>query len=171
MLRCVQISDNGGSEFGRPMAPPSRSRLERLASGAARFRRGGFSLWVRTAPAGIGRATVCDEQDGRRCAAEGAVRRINHFSQGKAEPVTLDEAREDPNVFLIPVRANELNTRRAVAATDLVESCLRMLEDWYVDESLWPRSRTRKMIQEWCELRTHSVVLDCLNEPLEHRDV
>jgi hypothetical protein len=37
-------------------------------------------------------------------------------------------------------------------------------------ESLWLRSRTRKMFQEWCELRTHWVVLDCSDEPLEYSD-
>ena len=97
---------------------------------------------------------------------------INRFSHGEAKPVTLDEAREDPNAFLIPVRANELDTpgERWLRQnwSILFE---RMLENWYADESLWPRSRTRKMFQEWCELRAHSVVMDCSDEPLEYSDV
>jgi hypothetical protein len=96
---------------------------------------------------------------------------INRFSRGVAEPVTLEEAREDPNAFLIPVRADELDTpgeRRLRQKWSILFE--RMLEDWYADESLWPRSRTRRMFQEWCELRTHSVVLDCSDEPLEYSD-
>lgn len=96
---------------------------------------------------------------------------VNRISQGVADPVTLDEAREDPNAFLIPVELDEFDTpgerwlRRNWAT--LFE---RMLRDWYEDESTWPRSRTRKMFGEWCEMRTHSIVLDCSDDPLEYSE-
>jgi hypothetical protein len=43
-----------------------------------------------------------------------------------------------------------------------------MLEDWYVDGNLWPRNRTLKMFKEWCEIRVHSMVLDCGNKPIDY---
>ncbi|WP_175106874.1 hypothetical protein [Pararobbsia alpina] len=46
----------------------------------------------------------------------------------------------------------------------------RMLKDWCQDESLWPRTRTRKMFDQLCEIREHSVVLDCVDDPLEYGD-
>jgi hypothetical protein len=46
----------------------------------------------------------------------------------------------------------------------------QMLEDWYTDPALWPRNRTIKMFREWCEIRIHSIVLDCGDTPIEYED-
>jgi hypothetical protein len=45
-----------------------------------------------------------------------------------------------------------------------------MLDDWYTDPALWPHSRTVKMFREWCEIRIHSIVLDCGDTPIEYED-
>jgi hypothetical protein len=85
--------------------------------------------------------------------------------------VTLDEAREDPNAFLIPVARDEFDTPgERWLWRNWATIFERMLRDRYEDESTWPRSRTRKMFGEWCEMRTHSVVLDCRDDPLEYSE-
>lgn len=96
---------------------------------------------------------------------------VNCVSRGMADPVSLDEAREHPNVFLIPALADE-NVESGEEWLGRNWSILfeRMLEAWYADERLWPRSRsrTRALFYDWCEISIHSVVLDCSGEPIEY---
>lgn len=62
---------------------------------------------------------------------------VNRVIQGVADPVTLGEAREDPNAFLVPVELDEFDSpgerwlRQNWAI--LFE---RMLRDWYARRSL-----------------------------------
>ena len=37
------------------------------------------------------------------------------------------------------------------------------LEEWYVDEMLWPENRNRKMFNEWIEIECHSIILDTVD--------
>ena len=41
-----------------------------------------------------------------------------------------------------------------------------VLEQWYVDEALWPQDRTLKLFKAWCDFEVHSMVLDYVDEPL-----
>ena len=34
------------------------------------------------------------------------------------------------------------------------------LEDWYTDETLWPKNRDYKTFKEWFEVECHSVIMD-----------
>lgn len=97
---------------------------------------------------------------------------MNQVFSEVAEPVTLEQAQEDPNAFLIPIRPDEYDTpgarwlkRNRPVIFD------QILRDWCVDESASPgprtRTRTRKMFDQCCEIREHHVVLDCTDEPLE----
>lgn len=96
---------------------------------------------------------------------------MNRVFSDVADPVTLQEAREDPNAFLIPVRPDEYDTPGARwLKRNWSVIFEQMLRDWCVDESAWPIARTRKMFDQWCEIREHHVVLDCTSEPLEYTE-
>ncbi|WP_347557342.1 hypothetical protein [Robbsia sp. KACC 23696] len=97
------------------------------------------------------------------------VKWINDVGPAQAGVVTLEDAREDPTSLLVPVRRDDLDERG--------QKWLRLnwrfvfeqtLHDWYVDEAMWPRSRTKKMFEEWIEVRMHSIVLDCSRLTLEY---
>ena len=96
---------------------------------------------------------------------------MNQVFSEVADPVSLAEAREDPNAFLIPVGIDEYDSpgeRWLKRNWSVVFD--QMLRDWCVDESAWPTRRTRKMFDQWCEIREHNVVLDCTNQPLIYDD-
>ena len=44
------------------------------------------------------------------------------------------------------------------------------LNGWYTDPKLWPRDRSLKVLQEWCALELHTVVLDFGDSPIESDD-
>jgi hypothetical protein len=96
---------------------------------------------------------------------------MNRVFSDVADPVTLEQAQEDPNAFLVPVRPDEYDTPGARWLKRNWSVIFdQMLRDWCVDESAWPSPRTRKMFDQWCELREYSVVLDCTDEPLEYTE-
>ncbi|MCP3888985.1 MAG: hypothetical protein GY702_08955 [Desulfobulbaceae bacterium] len=33
------------------------------------------------------------------------------------------------------------------------------IEDWYTDESLWPKNRDRKLFDEWFDVECHGVLI------------
>ena len=35
-----------------------------------------------------------------------------------------------------------------------------VLYDWFTDESLWPKNRTKKMFDEWFDVKCYSVLID-----------
>ena len=37
------------------------------------------------------------------------------------------------------------------------------IEDWYTDESLWPKNRNRKLFDEWFDVECHSVLIDTVD--------
>jgi hypothetical protein len=86
--------------------------------------------------------------------------------------VTLADAQAEPSAFLIPT-----NEADDVDQPDKrwIQRCWKvlfeqMLEDWYTDPALWPRNLTIKMFREWCDIRIHSIVLDCGDTPIEYED-
>ena len=83
--------------------------------------------------------------------------------------ITLEDTHEDPSAFLIPADDSDEPGKRWIQR-NWKEIFEQLLNDWYVDPSLWPRNRTLQMFKEWCEVRIHSVVLDYANEPLEYDD-
>lgn len=44
----------------------------------------------------------------------------------------------------------------------------QMLNDWYVDEALWPKNRSAKLFNEWVEIRHHSMVWDLVEEDIAY---
>ena len=97
------------------------------------------------------------------------VKWINDVGPAEAGVVTLEDAREDPTSLLVPVRRDELDERGQKWLRQNWRFVFEQtLHDWYVDETMWPRSRTKKMFEEWIEVRMHSIVLDCSRLPLEY---
>jgi hypothetical protein len=46
----------------------------------------------------------------------------------------------------------------------------QFLNEWYSDETLWPKKRSLKMFKEWFDIRYHAMLWDMLDEPIEHED-
>ena len=72
--------------------------------------------------------------------------------------VTIVNANEDRTVYLITDGDAE-NVDRWIQENHLAlfES---ELEDWYTDESLWPKKRDLKTFKEWFEVECHSLIVD-----------
>jgi hypothetical protein len=85
---------------------------------------------------------------------------------------TLDDARDDPSVFLIPTgyADDPDNSGKRWIQRNWKAIFEHLLDEWYIDPDLWPRNRTIKMFREWCEIRIHSTVLDCASTPLKYED-
>ncbi|MCG1039368.1 hypothetical protein SAMN04487769_1494 [Burkholderia sp. b14] len=96
---------------------------------------------------------------------------INSVDSAAGMALTLAQASENANAFLVPAAGNdpEAAVKRWLHKHWQV-IFERMLEDWYVDECLWPQARTLKMFKEWCEIRMHSIVLDCAEVPIAYDD-
>ena len=41
-----------------------------------------------------------------------------------------------------------------------------ILDEWCTDPALWPQDRTLDFLKAWCDLEVHSMVADCVDEPL-----
>ena len=44
----------------------------------------------------------------------------------------------------------------------------QMLNDWYVDETLWPQKRSAKLFNEWVEIQFHSTIWDLVDEEITY---
>jgi hypothetical protein len=76
----------------------------------------------------------------------------------------LDEVNEDVSTFLIPDNASEdLEGWLKEYYLLLFEA---ILEEWYVDEILWPQDRTFALFKAWCDVEAHSMVFDLVDGPL-----
>ncbi|WP_028215462.1 hypothetical protein [Paraburkholderia mimosarum] len=98
---------------------------------------------------------------------------INAADPVPANPtVTLADAPEEPSAFLIPTNESDDQDQPGKRWIQRSWKALfeQMLADWYTDPALWPRNRTIKMFREWCEIRIHSIVLDCGDTPIEYED-
>jgi hypothetical protein len=84
-----------------------------------------------------------------------------------ADPfITLDEAREDATVYLLPEVEGEAEYRDILAEIwdSIFEQELAM---WYTDVDLWPHGRTLEMFWQWFDCKFHSGIVDLTDAPLE----
>ena len=99
-----------------------------------------------------------------------AVDWVNSVEQGPGA-VTLAELRDELDAHLVPTSiSGRIEAERWVLLNWDVyfES---FLEEWYMDQSLWPKKRTKKMFKEWFEVRFHSMVFDlAAGQPIEYED-
>ena len=84
---------------------------------------------------------------------------VNDADPNKDSPgITLESANKDRTVYLIlEDDAERFEEWVSLNFKQLFES---ELEDWYTDESLWPKKRNRKLFNEWFEMNCHSVLID-----------
>ncbi len=87
-------------------------------------------------------------------------------SHNPEHPVSLADVCEDCTVLLIPEYDD------SEEAMSLVEGNYELLfmseiENWYVDDALWPKDITLEKFHEWFEIEYHSMILDVLDEDIE----
>ena len=46
----------------------------------------------------------------------------------------------------------------------------RYLDEWYTEESWWPKNRSLKMFKQWFDIQYHSMIWDLSGETIEHED-
>lgn len=96
---------------------------------------------------------------------------VNQPSMRTRPSVSLDVARADPNVFLIPTQADEFEAPGALWLDEHWDRLFeRVLRDWSDDTTRWPRARTKALFEQWCEVKTYSVVFDCSTQALQYSD-
>jgi hypothetical protein len=82
--------------------------------------------------------------------------------------LSLKEANDDLSAFLIPEYASEeFEEWLEENYQPLFEE---VLEEWYVDPSLWPQDRTLKLFKAWCDVEIYGMVIDLVDGPLEDDD-
>ena len=94
------------------------------------------------------------------------VRWINEADPYEDDPgISIEKANEDRTVYLITEDDGE-NVEEWVSLNfrTLFEN---ELEDWYTDETLWPKNRDKKTFYEWFEVECHTVIIDTVNVPIE----
>ena len=87
---------------------------------------------------------------------------VNEADPYKDNPgTTLESENKDCTVYLIlEDDAEKLEEWISFNFEQLFES---EIEDWYNDESLWPKNRTRKLFDEWFDVECHSVLIDTVD--------
>ncbi|MDA9761917.1 hypothetical protein N9C84_02485 [Desulfobacterales bacterium] len=87
---------------------------------------------------------------------------VNDADPYKDNPgITLESENKDCTVYLIlEDDAENLEEWISLNYEQLFES---EIEDWYTDESLWPKNRTRKLFDEWFDVECHSVLIDTVD--------
>jgi len=75
--------------------------------------------------------------------------------------ITLESENKDCTIYLIlEDDAEKLEEWISFNFEQLFE---REIEDWYTDESLWPKNRNRKLFDEWFDVECHSVLIDTVD--------
>ena len=87
---------------------------------------------------------------------------VNDADPYKDNPgITLESENKDCTVYLIlEDDAENLEEWISLNFKQLFES---EIEDWYTDESLWPKNRNRKLFDKWFDLECHSVLIDTVD--------
>ena len=87
---------------------------------------------------------------------------VNDADPYKDNPgITLESENKDCTVYLIlEDNAEKLEEWISLNFEQLFES---EIEDWYTDESLWPKNRNRKLFDEWFDVECHSVLIDTVD--------
>lgn len=78
-------------------------------------------------------------------------------------PVTLDELREDCNVYLVS-EILDPDDELAVLQNHYAAIFEQELSDWMTGEDFWPSKRTLSMFMDWFDVEFHSMVFDLLDD-------
>lgn len=90
------------------------------------------------------------------------VNEADPYSDGSC--ITLKEVNEDLPTFLIHDYASEdLEGWLEHYYQPIFEE---LLEQWYVDDALWPQELTLELFKAWCEVEIHGMIFDLVDVPL-----
>jgi hypothetical protein len=73
--------------------------------------------------------------------------------------LTLEEINDDNTVYLIP-EYEEDKDREKLLKKKYMEIFCELLEDWCLDETYWPKSRTIATFKKWFNVEFHSLAID-----------
>lgn len=83
--------------------------------------------------------------------------------------ITFDRANNERTVYLISDEdADAFDEWLSLNYMILFEN---ELEDWYTDESLWPKERNRKVFDKWFNVECHSVLIDTVGSEIVDEDI
>ena len=83
--------------------------------------------------------------------------------------VKIEEANREKTVYLISDHdAENLDTCLQLNFKSLFES---ELDDWYLEESMWPKKRTMKFFHECFDVECHTVIIDTVGTPIVDDEV
>ena len=77
---------------------------------------------------------------------------------------TIDSV-EEANIYLI----REMGSNKDIinwVKTNFDKIFVNELNDWIIDESVWPENRTYQMFEEWFDIEIHSMILDLEDSPI-----
>ena len=79
--------------------------------------------------------------------------------------LNLEEANREKTIYLISEHdAENLDRWLKMNFKSLFES---ELENWYLDDCMWPKKRTMKVFQGWFDVECHTVIIDTVGTPIE----
>lgn len=94
---------------------------------------------------------------------------IRSVDDAPIDGLTLEDMRQEQEVYLLP--EGLINTPEEAEQWALERFSVlfaSFLHSWFIDDSLWPKRRTRKLFKEWFEVQFHSTIWDLSTDPLEH---
>ncbi len=95
---------------------------------------------------------------------------INSTDSSDNSIVTLEEmTNEERTVYLIDENSAENLDQMLKKNYDIFFE--NELNDWYQDESAWPKPRTYKLFMEWFDVECHTVIEDLVGTEIVDEDV
>jgi hypothetical protein len=94
---------------------------------------------------------------------------VNAVDPEPTRQVRLEELQDDNTAYLVPLESREELEEWLELNWELVFE--NELSSWYTDESVWPQPRSLALLQSWCRLELHTVVIDTSDEPLAEEDL
>jgi len=97
-----------------------------------------------------------------------AIKWVNDADPYNDDPgITADNIKDDQTVYLISEGDAETpETVKHWLKVNYKTVFENELENWYTDESLWPKKRTFALFQKWFDYDCHSVIEDTVDGPI-----
>ncbi|MFK5894563.1 MAG: hypothetical protein QM504_15185 [Pseudomonadota bacterium] len=101
-----------------------------------------------------------------------ALKWINESDPYNENPeITIEDVNKENTVYLISEEDSEspdtLNDWLELNYSNLFES---ELENWCMDEKLWPQERTFSIFQQWFSYDCHTIIVDTVEGPIVDED-
>src|SRR4051794_40714738 len=83
----------------------------------------------------------------------------------ESQDLTLEELVKDSTAYLIPEIWHDSDEQEFIETYyDILFE--EQLEEWSLDQTLWPQNRDLNLFLEWFVVEFHSLVIDLYDEPL-----